>query len=257
MATDICYRCERLATTREHVPPKCLFPEPKDCNGENYRENLITVPSCDIHNTRKSSDDQFLLVCLTRLINGNHVSFNMNNTKTKRTILRKPHIVDSLLKNRIEFPITLDEKTINLTVCNPDYERLNLCFENIFFGIYRHHFGKNFLGEVKIFIDFLYYQDEFHNNLKKIIEYISKNDLRNSQIFGENKEIFYYQFSEPDVNGIVLCKTVYYENIVVYGAFASEKPKDLVSLLMQEGYPITFSFDNGEKVALQIPHEKK
>lgn len=47
--TETCYMCEAAPTSREHVPPKCLFPESKDVNGQNFRENLITVPSCDIH----------------------------------------------------------------------------------------------------------------------------------------------------------------------------------------------------------------
>src|SRR5438105_1365782 len=38
-----CYACTRPATGREHVPPACLFPEPKDSAGADLRVNLITV----------------------------------------------------------------------------------------------------------------------------------------------------------------------------------------------------------------------
>lgn len=53
--------CDRLACSREHVPPRNLFPKEKDIRRENYRKNLITVPSCELHNAAKSHDDEFLM----------------------------------------------------------------------------------------------------------------------------------------------------------------------------------------------------
>ena len=56
-----CYMCTSAATSVEHVPPRCLFPEQKDLPiGVDLRKQLITVPSCDIHNSRKSKDDEYL-----------------------------------------------------------------------------------------------------------------------------------------------------------------------------------------------------
>ena len=37
-----CYKCDKEATGQEHIPPKCIFPERKDLDGD-YRKNLITV----------------------------------------------------------------------------------------------------------------------------------------------------------------------------------------------------------------------
>lgn len=53
--------CDQPATSREHVPPACLFPEEKDIRTSLFRNNLITVPSCDLHNSKKSTDDEFLM----------------------------------------------------------------------------------------------------------------------------------------------------------------------------------------------------
>jgi len=50
-----CYMCDAPATTREHVPPRCLFPK-----GSKFRANPITVPSCEKHNSEKSKDDELL-----------------------------------------------------------------------------------------------------------------------------------------------------------------------------------------------------
>ena len=44
-----CYACEEKPTGVEHAPPRLFFPE-----GGEYRKDLITVPSCDLHNAEKS-----------------------------------------------------------------------------------------------------------------------------------------------------------------------------------------------------------
>jgi hypothetical protein len=49
MPKSLCYRCESIATSREHVPPRNLFPEARETECVDFRINLITVPSCDAH----------------------------------------------------------------------------------------------------------------------------------------------------------------------------------------------------------------
>lgn len=52
-----CYFCGKTSTSNEHVPPRNLFPK-----GQKYRYNLITVPSCDEHNSDKSDLDNRMLI---------------------------------------------------------------------------------------------------------------------------------------------------------------------------------------------------
>src|SRR5690554_7592949 len=84
-----CYMCENDATSREHVPPLCLFPEMKDTKGINFRKELITVPSCDLHNSKKSDDDEFLMLSLAGLIKNNPVGNFHQLTKANRSLKRK------------------------------------------------------------------------------------------------------------------------------------------------------------------------
>lgn len=51
--------CSERGTTKEHIPPKSFFPK-------NQRNQLLTVPSCKLHNNAKSSDDIYVLaqICL-------------------------------------------------------------------------------------------------------------------------------------------------------------------------------------------------
>jgi hypothetical protein len=51
--------CQHRGTTKEHIPPKAFFPK-------DQREQLLTVPSCELHNNAKSTDDIYVLahICL-------------------------------------------------------------------------------------------------------------------------------------------------------------------------------------------------
>jgi hypothetical protein len=67
-----CYACDEKKTSHEHVPPLCFFPDEKDAAGRSlYRKDLIRVPSCDLHNTRKSDDDLYAAFHLAFTIRGN------------------------------------------------------------------------------------------------------------------------------------------------------------------------------------------
>lgn len=48
-----CYYCGQPSKTVEHLPPRMLV--------KNFDCDRITVPSCDVHNTRKSGVDQSIL----------------------------------------------------------------------------------------------------------------------------------------------------------------------------------------------------
>ena len=83
-----CYSCAELATTQEHVPPKCLFPEKKDSENLDYRKNLIRVPSCELHNNRFHLDDEFLMIVLAHCHRQNEAGELHKSTKVDRAIER-------------------------------------------------------------------------------------------------------------------------------------------------------------------------
>lgn len=55
---SVCYFCGEPATTTEHVPPQSFFPEDDEARGTSLRRNLITVPSCNLHNNGKNEIDE-------------------------------------------------------------------------------------------------------------------------------------------------------------------------------------------------------
>ena len=63
-----------------------LFPEASESGGVDYRLNLITVPSCDAHNSAKSNDDEFLMVSLAGIFGSNSIGFMHRLGKVDRAI---------------------------------------------------------------------------------------------------------------------------------------------------------------------------
>src|SRR6266850_2946355 len=107
MAT-LCYCCEQLGTTDEHVPPKCLFPERKDLPaGIDLRRNLITVPSCPTHNLEKSGDDEYLMYVLTMNLPAEKIAEYHFSTKVLRGINRRPLLINRILAKTS--PVTIHD----------------------------------------------------------------------------------------------------------------------------------------------------
>lgn len=217
--------CNSEATTKEHVPPLSLFPEKKDTYGIDFRKNLITVPSCEIHNSKKSDDDEFLMLSLSGLIKNNPVGTFHQLTKADRALRRKnkSFIQKEVLRNykigRIKSP---DGNYRYIAFGNPNVKRLLKCLHHIAFGLYYEEFNMRFEGKINSLLSFIEYKDE---NFKTLIKLVKKRfELErelNREIKGDNPEVFYYQFHNPDENGIIGLRTVFYGTAEVYFSFAT------------------------------------
>jgi hypothetical protein len=236
-----CYRCTTIATSKEHVPPRNLFPEARESGGIDYRINLITVPSCDAHNSAKSDDDEFLMVSLAGIIGNNSVGYRHRLGKVDRAILASAHrLLDQVLleKEAIHRIEIADNQFVDVIWGTPDIARLNRCFEHIAYGLHRHHFKENFSGSIKVLPGYLI---EKTHNKKTFVEWVqnlAERDLAGKPKVGSNPAVFYYQVSDPDQFGIYLMRLCFYGNLLVYVAFipkGSTPPPNLVMLLIDQG----------------------
>ena len=132
--------CDAPATSKEHVPPKCIFPERKDSDGQYLREGLITVPSCELHNSKKSADDEFLMVSIAGLFSNNSIGYQHKMTKVNRAIKKASNrLLDKAFLERKHFIVPLkDNKFIEVIRGTPDFKRLEKCFEQIALGLFFH-----------------------------------------------------------------------------------------------------------------------
>lgn len=97
MQTSCIYCGNRMATEKDHVPPKSFFPKPRPTN-------LITVPSCSACNRILGKDDEQVRNILTSLhTTERHPAIsNYLSHKRNRSITRKEganqfhHLIESL-----------------------------------------------------------------------------------------------------------------------------------------------------------------
>lgn len=197
MAT--CYMCDLEATTVEHAPPKCLFPERKDAPlQKDYRKNLVTVPSCEKHNTETSRDDEYLLCMLSASITSNDVGLNQFLTKVKRAAERCPALASSMLTSTDPIKIFHEDTKewedaygIQLQAC-----RLDAVFIKIAYALYFHETGNKFAGRVKVGTGFTLYNDRSLNSGVESALTASEDFFSQHERKGNNPDVFSYKFAE-------------------------------------------------------------
>lgn len=158
MSATYCYMCDAAATSVEHVPPRCLFPEQKDLpSGVDLRKQLITVPSCDVHNSSKSKDDEYLLYALSMNIPNNTTASDHFSSKILRAIQRSPSVIKKFTEKQI--PVKVEDtqtgeihETLALQV---DRQRLENALMMIGRALYFHHFNTRWKGSVSAYPNFL------------------------------------------------------------------------------------------------------
>jgi hypothetical protein len=192
MAEQTCYMCGEMATSGEHVPPKCIFPEEKDL-GIDYRKSPIIVPSCDAHNMRKAKDDEYLMMVLTCSITNNEVAMGQIKTKILRALQRNPNLAELLL--RVNKPIIANGKSTS--AFKVDISRFNRSLDWIVRGLYYSKYKKKWSAKLSIkspAMLFLEGKDALKSN--HILNHMGASV---NQVFsdlpklGENPDVFWYQ----------------------------------------------------------------
>ncbi len=95
LKSKVCAFCGKEGDiTRDHIPPRGLFGDPKP-------SNLITVPSCATCNNSSSADDQYFVTALSLDMRSDAKSIGSVNKKTRRGLLRQDSrkFKENLLKN--------------------------------------------------------------------------------------------------------------------------------------------------------------
>ena len=222
-----CYMCDKEATSVEHVPPRCLFPEKKDLpEGVDLRKQLITVPSCDEHNTAKSKDDEYLLYLMVINIPSGEIARNHFLTKIMRSIERNPSLINLLMKT--QQPVTVvDTKTgeAHETVAvSIDDDRLDSALEHISRAIYFHHFENKWEGEVRTQPDFLLASldpakgEELNKPVSELAN-LADTIFSGKPFYGENQAVFKYQVIDGGDSAHKLMRFHFYEECKVTSVF--------------------------------------
>ena len=201
MAVPTCYACESEATSDEHAPPKCLFPERKDTpHRVDYRVNLITVPSCEAHNSSKSRDDEYLLHALAGSYTSSDVGLTQFITKVRRAFERAPSKASSFVRR--SRPVLLkrnaaDEWEQGAEVI-VEAERLDLVLGNCARALYFHQTAEKFIGPVHVITAFtMYKHPEVQANITSSVEAV-RTHFASRERRGENPAVFWYKFEDGE-----------------------------------------------------------
>lgn len=195
-----CYWCGNSATSREHVPPRCLFPAMKDIEeiyDKSFRSKLISVPSCDEHNIEKSHEDEYLMACLSGRVGNNGVAYIHNATKVRRSRERNPNLV-KVVKEGI---INLSGNNFPVQMIKVENYKLVHSFEAIARALYFHEKNERFNEKCTILSDiFINPSDKQWSSFNiRAIEMIEIEQQHwGTEVNGANPDIFTYQFSPID-----------------------------------------------------------
>ena len=215
--TDTCYFCGSAATSNEHVPPACLFPEKKDLDdGVDYRKNLIKVPSCDEHNSHKSKDDEYVQLILVNGYFNNKAGQDHFSSKIVRAMTRRPALLAALYADAD--PVTVDGvPTVAVTV---DRERFNRALERIVQGLCVKFFGERWPKKFEIHTPVLLAIDEPDaDKVNSLVTGLGKSIigcLDDVVKQGENQEIFWCQLLQDKAKDRLLCRMVFYGGFDVF-----------------------------------------
>lgn len=205
-----CYFCDKEYSSKEHVPPKCFFPEKGELSGEvDYRKNLITVPSCTDHNLGKSNDDEYLLFTIASSLRVSNRAQKIFSDKIVRAITRRPSLAYFFKDN---FLITLNGKeTLGYKI---DKERFNQAISKISSALYYSQYKEKWIDNFFIYSPDIFSLDS--NETNKMIhelEVMTGHILSSEGFLGDNPEIFRYKIFRKDNR--LLVRMLFYQGAVI------------------------------------------
>jgi hypothetical protein len=90
--TQVCYFCGVPATSEDHLPPSCIFPDPKP-------NNRISVPSCELHNSAQSKEDEYFRWFVATASGESQVAEALIKDKVVRQFRQKPKLLQAIMKH--------------------------------------------------------------------------------------------------------------------------------------------------------------
>lgn len=216
--TVTCYMCSAPATSREHAPPLCFFPERKDLpERQDLRKNLITVPACSLHNLAASKDDEYALVVTVTHFEASDLGRHHFATKVLRALKRTPAFAHTVFTEMR--PANARGRSSGATLV--DHRRYFSVMDKVSRAVYYHHTtGQKLLGPLKIvplsFRTFIPGLDASHIGTRETTAAVFSESPRH----GANPDVFYYQtINDESADASALKLTFYggFEILALWG----------------------------------------
>jgi len=202
-----CYRCGEEATSREHVPAKCFFP-----NDNTFKMNLITVNSCSTHNEDTSLDDEYIRNIIVMKLGNNSLAFKIFEEKVIKSFEESLGLFKSTTGKSKEVQ-TVEGLSKAFEI---DRQRFDDTMKKIVYGLYYKEYGFPWESDLIIMTQDLVTEEMSSDQFGDLLEFAESN-IPKIKSKGENPEIFNYNIYEntSDVkNPIVRLK--FYEGFRVW-----------------------------------------
>ncbi|WP_440995544.1 HNH endonuclease [Arhodomonas sp. SL1] len=182
---EICAICaEHEATTRDHVPPKSIFPRPRP-------GNLITVPACaECNNGASDLDDLFKVYLSMQAAANSEIAARLFREKTVRTLKRNQRLLNKLQEESAQIEVTTEEGRIETrTGYLWDSVAHDAVIERTIRGLYWHHWGAPLTRDATLSVQWLQTIPD------QVLEKIS---LFNEVALGDDQVVYKYIISTDD-----------------------------------------------------------
>lgn len=134
-----CYECGAPKTSSEHVPPECFFPD-------GYNSGLLTVPSCDDHNSKLSLDVEYT----RNIICGQH-GVNLVGIRACDVAKASFSRSEKLFQRTFSRIQTIEYEGEETGAYQIELPRLKRVMKAVAFALYYIDFGERHTGDFYIF----------------------------------------------------------------------------------------------------------
>jgi hypothetical protein len=181
-----CYLCDNEATSVEHCPAQSFFPK-------DNRTDLITVPSCSIHNEQTSKDDEYVRNIIAMTKGNNSVGANHFKNKGLRSLQRSIALSNITFKNPKQLNFIKDDDNSKTLAFVVDRNRFDKAMRKISYGLFYFKFHQTWNHKLAIAAHNLVTE-----NLEtdSIAEWIRANNKLGTDFpyEGSNPDVFRYSF---------------------------------------------------------------
>lgn len=174
--------CNNTESSVEHAPPKGFFPK-------NMRTNLITVPSCKLHNEDTSSDDEYARNIVSMLIENNQTSIDHFFDKTLRSFKRNK-VMSSQIRDSLRDVSFFKEDAKSFEI---DRIRFDRVIRKISYALFYNEYGYSWERLLAVTTNQLKMENMKNDHLGNIFESFEE-DLDTLQLKGDNPYVFQYSF---------------------------------------------------------------
>ena len=207
--------CDAAATSEEHAPPECFFPE-------DSRRNLIKVPSCAEHNEANSKDVEYVRNVVSTQHGTNDAASKIFE-KTKRSFEHSPRLMARTFRG-LRTVTVQGEETGAFRV---DLARHRRVMRAIAYALYFRDFGKKHRGDWRIFTLGFGYAGSVDRGepdpWEQFRRYLESGQYKSMSV--PYPEVFKYGLIEAE-DGQIIYRFEFYERVIVvaWTLFATYAP---------------------------------